>query len=233
MAPPRVGQSKPAFVRAEIILDSGRLGDNVHREWESLRQEDTIYLCAIQPSGDNHRFTNGHSSLADLCDARLRCLRTAEIVQLQDDRGRSLKENAQGQTNGYYERQRLRRMIVDLDATEYKRDLERKAAGVPDVYESINLVVRRKGRENNSSKVLQSIKCLALSDVPVPTWLQEVFLGYGDPTSASYNQLPTKLDSVDFRDTFLDWQHLIDSFPNKVGPMTGWLKYSTKTCDRL
>jgi len=46
--------------------------------------------------------------------------------------------------------------------------------------------------------------------------LQEVFLGYGDPTSASYTRLGNRLKAVDFRDTFLDWQHLIDSFPGKV-----------------
>jgi intron-binding protein aquarius len=62
--------------------------------------------------------------------------------------------------------------------------------------------------------VLESIQELTQSDVPMPTWLQEVFLGYGDPAGAT--NLPNAPKKVDFRDTFLNWQHLLESFPDKV-----------------
>lgn len=48
----------------------------------------------------------------------------------------------------------------------------------------------------------------------MPTWLQEVFLGYGDPAGAT--NLPNSPKSVDYRDTFLDWQHLMESFPGQT-----------------
>ena len=144
-------------------------------------------------------------------------MRTAEIVQLLDEQGRSLREGPIEHVNGYGGRQRLRRMIVHLDASQFKRDTEQEAAGKPNVYESINLVVRRKGRENNFNRILSTIQGLALSDVPIPTWLQAVLLGYGDPAGATYTRLANRLETVDFRDTFLDWQHLIESFPGKVG----------------
>ncbi|KAJ3194415.1 hypothetical protein HK101_002735 [Irineochytrium annulatum] len=46
----------------------------------------------------------------------------------------------------------------------------------------------------------------------VPEWLTDIFLGYGEPSSAQYDKVPNPLKKIDFRDTFLDWNHLIDSF---------------------
>ena len=207
---------RPAFVRAEIILDTHRLAESVRREWESLRPEDIIYLLAVQPlvNGDSH--ANGHSQRTGSHNFGLRHLRTGEIVQLLDDSGRSIREIPRDQVNGYGSRHGLRRMIVNIDAAQFKLDSKRKEQGQKDLYESINLIVRRRGRENNFSKILRTIQGLAVSDVPVPVWMQEVFLGYGDPAGATYTQLANRLERVDFRDTFLDWQHLIESLPGKV-----------------
>ena len=207
---------QPAFVRAGIILDTYRLAEGVRREWEALRPEDTVYLLAVQPPDSQMVLTNGHSHGRSSHDTGLRYLRTAEIVQLLDDSGRSIRELPHDQVNGFGSRQRLRRMIVNLDAAQFKLDSERKEEGQKDIYESINLIVRRKGRENNFSRILNTIKGLATSDVPIPAWLQEVFLGFGDPKGATYTQLANRLDKIDFRDTFLDWQHLVQSFPGKV-----------------
>ena len=204
----------PAFVRAEIILDTHRLAENVRGEWESLRPEDTIYLLAVQVSDGGHLLTNGHSHGSNARDSGIRYLRTAEVVQLLDDSGRSMREMPQN--DDYTPRQRLRRLIVHIDAIQFKLDSERKEQGEKDIYEDINLIVRRRGRENNFSRILKTIQLLAMSEVPVPSWLQEVFLGYGDPTGATYPRLAERLERIDFRDTFLDWQHLVESFPGKV-----------------
>ena len=216
VGPAKVGYTAPAFVRAEIALDVSRLADSVRKEWEALRPDDVVYLLAVQHSDISRRLTNGHSAEAAAPKPSFLFLRTAEIVQLQDENRRPMREMTSNQSNGDGRRPRLRRLIVNLDAAEYKPDLERKIKGNPDVYESINVIVRRKGRENNFKKVLETIQNLALSDVPIPSWLQEVFLGYGDPTSASYAQLSNRLKTVDFRDTFLNWQHLVESFPGTV-----------------
>lgn len=216
VAPAKVGRNTPAYVRAEIALDVSKLADFVRKEWEALRPDDVVYLLAVQPSDGSRKLTNGHSAKAGAHTQNFRFLRTAEVVQLQDENGRSLREMAHSQMNGGGRQPRLRRLIVNLDALEYKLDLEQKTKDKPDVYDSINVIVRRKGRENNFKKILETIQNLALSDIPVPAWLQEVFLGYGDPTGASYTRLANSLKTVDFRDTFLDWQHLIESFPGKV-----------------
>lgn len=78
------------------------------------------------------------------------------------------------------------------------------------------MLIKRKGRENNFKPVLESIQDLTQADVPMPLWLQEVFLGYGDPAGANYTKLPSRPKSLDFRDTFIDWQHLLGSFPRMV-----------------
>jgi intron-binding protein aquarius len=73
----------------------------------------------------------------------------------------------------------------------------------------------------------------------IPSWLHDIFLGYGSPSSAHYRNMPTTstvqaarnlaltsglsttaltseedLEIADYRDTFLNYQHLIDSFPD-------------------
>ena len=211
-----MGKDQPAFVRAEIILDTHRLAEGVRREWESLRSEDTVYLLAVQPWDERRLLTNGHSHGVSSRDTGIQHLRTAEIVQLLDDGGHSMRELPRVQTNGYTSRQRLRRIIIHIDAAQFKLDSERKEHDQKDIYESINLVVRRKGQGNNFNRILKTIQGLAMSDVPVPTWLQEVFLGYGDPAGATYSRLANRLERIDFRDTFLDWRHLMGSLPGKA-----------------
>ena len=146
----------------------------------------------------------------------LKNLRTAEIVQVLDENGRMIRDMPNNHVNGYGSRSRLRRLIIRLDAVAYKADNLNKIGGQPDVYESINVIMRRRGRENNFKKILETIKNLALTDVPIPSWLEDVFLGFGDPAGATYSRLENRIRTLDFKDTFLDWQHLTESFSDKV-----------------
>jgi len=216
VAPAKVGFEQPAYVRAEITLNVIRLTDNVRRDWDTLRPEDTIYLLAVSSPDEPHSLTNGHTVETQMLESGISTLRTAEVVQLLDATGRPVRDLTGDHANGYGNRPRVRRLIVHLDTVAFKADLERKEKGGRDVYESINLIVRRNKRENNFKKVLDTMKSLILSDVPIPSWLQEVFLGYGDPTSATFARLANHLKSVDLRDTFVNWEHLVESFPERV-----------------
>lgn len=215
-AAPRVGDDQPAYVRAEITLNTAGLAESVRRDWDSLRPEDTIYLLSVKPPQEAKDFTNGHSSQVEMRESGVITLRTAEVVQLLDEKGRSIRESAVEQSNGIERRVSMRRLVVNLDATAFMADVVHKESSQIDVYETINVVVRRSQRENNFRKILETIQSLALSEVIIPEWLQEVFLGYGDPTSATYTRLPNQLKTIDFRDTFLDWQHLSESFLPKA-----------------
>ena len=212
VAPAKVGSPNPAFVRAEIAIEVGRLADHIRKEWETLRPDDVVYLLAVQsgspaPLGIQDQDAGG---------PRMTHLRTAEIVQVLDDQGRPLRQPAAGSANGYQSRPRVRRLLVNLDAAAFKADKDRHQQGKPDVYPLINVIARRKGRENNFKSILDTMQKLIVSDMTLPAWLQDIFLGYGDPAGAQYTQLPNRLQSVDFRDTFLDWPHLVESFPGKI-----------------
>lgn len=216
VALPKVGEQHPAKVEAEIALDVSRLTPNIRREWETLRPHDIVYLVAVEPSDSSSEVTNGHSEPKHASRQGVKHLRCAEVVQVMDDNGKMLREQKRDQSDGFGPRPRQRRLLLKLDPLAFYADQERVKLGKPDIYDGINLLVRRKGRENNFRSILESIKHLALSDVPAPAWLQEVFLGYSDPAAASYQRLPNKLSSIDYRDTFLDWQHLIESLPGKT-----------------
>ncbi|WEW59376.1 hypothetical protein PRK78_004847 [Emydomyces testavorans] len=212
VAPAKVGSTHPAHVRAEILLDVSRLSDTIRREWETLRPDDVVFLLTVGPKSPTSSLEfHPPSKLEDIGILHVRC---AEIVQILDANGRVLRETQSDQQNGYSrQRPSQRRLRVNLDARSYKADLDSRGEEKLRVYSSLNVVVRRKGRENNFKPILETIQALTIADTKLPSWLQEVFLGYGDPRSASYPQLCTKLKSIDYRDTFLDWHHLIESFP--------------------
>lgn len=213
---PRVGELHPAKVEIEVSLDMGKLNPGMRREWESLRTDDVVYLVAVQPGDSTTVFTNGQSDLNEANRHGLKHLRCAEVIQVLDENGRMLRDQARDQTDGHGARGRQRRLLLRLDPVAYQADKDKAEKGTLDVLDSINLLVRRKGRENNFRPILESIKHLTLSDVPAPGWLQEVFLGYSDPAAATYQRLPNRLKAIDYRDTFLDWQHLIESLPGKT-----------------
>lgn len=207
--PPKVGELHPAKVEIEISLDFGGVASNVIRQWESLNADEVVYLLSVQPPSDRKAITNGHT---DAPVRALRHLRCAEVVDLLDDNGRRLYDLKQkpDYLSGQLRRAKL---LLRLDPVAYHRDQELADNTKVGIYDNINLLVRRQARENNFKAVLESVRHLALSDVPAPSWLQEVFLGYSDPAAATYQRLPNRLRSIDYRDTFVDWKHLVGSFP--------------------
>lgn len=234
VGPVKVGEFVPSHVRAEIIIDVSQINHAALREWDSLKSGDVVFLAKVRPYDEKTDVLHyqGKSQLYETWAHRagLRMLRSAEVIQVQDEKGRSIRDQhtANGDEESY--RPRKRRLILNIDAVEYQEDQEsdKPFTGNPytaksfpqqkleSMYEGINVVIRRKGRENNFKPVLENVKRLALSDTPAPAWLQDVFLGHGDPSAASYKRMSNRLKSIDFRDTFLNWQHLIESLPGKM-----------------
>lgn len=208
VVPALVGDDQPSMVRAEVSFDVRRLGEGVRRDWDSLRPDDVVFLLAIEPPPAKS-VNNGGESLSETDKLGVVSVRAAEVIQCTDDKGRHVRDGAHNLDS-------KRRIQLKLDSQTYTRDADRAAAGKPDVYGQVNLLLRRGRRENNFKPVLESIRSLVLSEVPLPSWLYEVFLGYGDPASASYKNLDNRAKTVDFRDTFLDWQHLIESLPGRI-----------------
>ena len=231
----KVGGFIPAYVRSEVTLDVSHLNYGARREWDTLKPGEVVFLAAIRPydqKKDSKR--EDGDTAAQLSEelahrAGLWHLRAAEVIQVQDEKGRPVRDQPAFNEDGEPHRPKKRRLILNIDPVAFDEDREnlKPFTGNPytaksfqkpkvDVYESINVIIRRKGRENNFKPILENIKRLTLSDTPAPSWLQDVFLGHGDPSVASYRRMSNRLKSIDFRDTFLDWQHLIESLPGKV-----------------
>lgn len=213
VVPPLVGDDKPAAVRAEIALELNRVADNVRREWEKLRPDDVVFLVSVSAPSKSSNDLNRDAAVSAAEKLGVRHIRAAEVVRVFDEAGRSMGDHT-GHSNG--RGPRSLRLQVKLDARMYQEDLKGKKRESDDLYDTINVIIRRQGRENNFKSILESIKSLTLSDVPLAPWLHEVFLGYGNPAGASYPNIATKIKKIDYRDTFLDWQHLIESLPGKV-----------------
>ena len=72
-------------------------------------------------------------------------------------------------------------------------------SGGPDVYAGLNLLVRRKPKENNFKAILDCIRDLMSEDTAVPPWLHDIFLGYGDPAAAQFRNMPDAVPTLDFK----------------------------------
>ena len=57
-----------------------------------------------------------------------------------------------------------------------------------DIYETFNVFVRRKPKENNFKAVLETIRALMNTECLVPEWVHDIFLGYDDPAAAHYSK---------------------------------------------
>jgi intron-binding protein aquarius len=207
VTPPKVGTTYPGSVRCEVIIDVSRLTESMRQEWDSLKVKDTVFLMSLRPPPT----ANGTSTVKKTPlsqEIGIHALRTAEIVQVLDDNNKPLRD----MTNGHVSRSRTRHLLLDLDPESFQAD---KDDGKSDVYTTLNVIARRQGRENNFKPLLETVQKLVHSQEELPDWLQEVFLGYGDANSASYMSLENKISSIDFLDTFLDWEHLRASFPGK------------------
>ena len=117
-APPKVGEEKPAYVRAEISLDYARLSEDVRRDWDSLRPDDVVFLLAVKGIDEGDRMiTNGSPDKLNVAEKfGVKCLRAAEVVQLLDQDGRPIKAG-DGQARRAGGRRRLH---VRLDPEMYK-----------------------------------------------------------------------------------------------------------------
>ncbi len=67
-----------------------------------------------------------------------------------------------------------RKWRLTLDAAQYQSDTARMVReGAEDVYETFNLLVRRKAKENNFKAVLSCIRDMLAKKVALPAWLHE------------------------------------------------------------
>lgn len=212
---PKVGETVPSEVRAEIKICLTGVQQHIRNEWDQLREHDVIFLICIEAPDVPYEGKLQNLSVSEFPGAfGVKALRGAEITELLDEEGNVINEPNPAERKTPVGDNRVIRVL--LDPAQYHADLEAVAEGkMSDVYSTLNCVMRRKPKENNFKAILHTIRSLMSGeDTVVPDWLHDLFLGYGDPGAAVYWKLPTKLDKIDFRDTFIDQDHILESFPN-------------------
>lgn len=213
----KIGENKPAAVIAAVSFTTkGLRGDN-RSEWDALKEHDVLFLLTIRvPSTMMSKEESAKLSIPE--QFGLQFVRGCEVIELHDEDGTLMND-----FTGRIKREdwkppagEARTVVVGLDNVQYQLDMNAAANGDMDqnIYETFNLLMRRKPKENNFKAILESIRDLMNEDLIVPTWLHDILLGYGDPASAQWKKMPDPLEIVDFKDTFLDAQHLRESFPS-------------------
>lgn len=160
-------------------------------------------------------------------------IRGCVIKSIADSSRRTIGERDQ-KGNVYRAKGNIRIYRVELDAAQYELDQKlilqnnttntRTATTTPssinEFYSTFNLVLRRKSKENNFSSILSTMVDV-MSDLEngvasLPSFLENLLLGYGDPKNACYYSLNNQVKQIEFVDTFLDLKHLKESFYENV-----------------
>ncbi|XP_078432564.1 P-loop containing nucleoside triphosphate hydrolases superfamily protein [Wolffia australiana] len=212
---PNIGEVKPSSVTANITYSISSYRSHIRSEWDALKEHDVLFLLSIRPSFEP--LTAEEAAKSSVPERLgLQYVRGCEIIEIRDEEGGLMNDFTGRIKRDEWKPPKgdLRTITVALDTAQYQMDVDRIAEkGAEDVYGTFNILLRRKPKENNFKAILESIRDLMNECFIVPDWLHNVFLGYGNPSAALWTNMPDLLDVVDFKDTFLDAKHLVDSFP--------------------
>ncbi|OTF73724.1 intron-binding protein aquarius-like protein [Euroglyphus maynei] len=209
IGPARIGEDKPSRVRGEIIVNLN-VKKSIKNEWESLRKHDVCFLITVRPETKPGTPYNYNEPF--IPQVGLTYVRGCEIEGMLDVQGRLVDETI-GERPQFDTDYRTYRVL--LDTNQFKID-NQDPDKFNDIYDSFNILVRRNPKENNFKAVLETIRDLMNTKCVVPEWLHDILLGYGDPNAAHYSNLSTneQFKRLDFFDTFLDYDHVIECFPS-------------------
>lgn len=215
VAKPNIGENWPARVRADVTL-SLNVRDHIKNEWEGLRKHDVCFLITVRPNLPYGTRFDRRQPFVD--QAGVVYVRGCEVQGMLDDKGRVIEEGPDPKPKL---RGDTRTFRVWLDPNQYQQDMTNCIQNKEDdPYETFNIIMRRKPKENNFKAVLETIRNLMNTECVVPDWLHDIILGYGDPGSAHYSKMPNQISSLDFNDTFLSIDHLKSCFPNHTVKVT-------------
>ncbi|KAK6347734.1 hypothetical protein TWF718_005567 [Orbilia javanica] len=207
-APPKVGENLTAYVRAEVLLDFGAANEDTKREWETLRPDDVVFLLSVRAGRGSYGHGLGiRTSIGDSADVCL--LRCAEVIQ-------PVTESKPGSLSTFEKR----KLHLRLDRVAYMTDKQNSAI-ITDTYGSFNLIIRRKGVENNFKAVLSSIQRIIEDPANyIPEWLEDTFLGCGDPGDACFPKLKPLPKRINLGETLASLEHLQETLPGVEVPIS-------------
>ncbi|CAC5409596.1 AQR [Mytilus coruscus] len=205
---PLVGESHPSQVRADVTV-SLSVRPEIKAEWEGLRKHDVAFLITLRPTVPmSHKYNHKEPFIPQV---GLTYVRGCEIEGMLDAEGKVIEEGPEPKPDLPGD---LRTFRVWLDPNQYQQDMSGTAEGKEDAYETFNVIMRRKPKENNFKAVLETLRDLMNTHFVVPDWLHDLILGYGEPDAAHYSKLNNQIENLNWNDTFLSMDHLRASFPN-------------------
>jgi len=216
---PSLGERIPAEVRAEVNVDLAQYDWRIKNEWDELKEHDVVFLVTIEDpqgvvvggsttatsggGGGKSRRKSEEEEVKEFCSRYgIKYVRGGVIWEVRDEENYILNDpsgrpdtrrggrgGGKGGGGGGGGAGSRRQYKVLLDPAQYYSDMKEGS----EVYESINLLVRRRAKENNFKAVLETMRELMNSTTlpqAVPVWLHDVLLGYGNPTTPYYRSLP-------------------------------------------
>lgn len=213
---PNIGEVKPAAVTAEVTFSISSYKSQIRSEWNALKEHDVLFLLSIRPSFEPLSAEEAANATVPQ-RLGLQCVRGCEIIEMRDEEGILMNDFTGRIKRDEWKPPKgdLRTVTVALDTAQYHMDVGDIAEkGAEDIYGTFNILMRRKPKENNFKAILESIRDLMNETCIVPDWLHDIFLGYGNPSAAQWTNMPDLLETVDFKDTFLDADHVRESFPD-------------------
>ncbi|KAM4082223.1 hypothetical protein ACJW30_11G155000 [Castanea mollissima] len=211
---PNIGEVKPSFVTVDVTFSIFSYKAQIRSEWNALKEHDVLFLLSIRPSFEP--LSAEEAAKASVPQRLgLQYVSGCEIIEVRDEEGTLINDFTGRIKRDEWKppKGELRTVTVALDTAQYHMDVSNIAEkGADDVYGTFNILMRRKPKENNFKAILESIRDLMNEYSIVPDWLHNVFLGYRNPSEAQWTNMPDLLEMVDFKDTFLDANHLKDSF---------------------
>lgn len=205
---PKLGEACPSKVRAKVVINMDYVKPEWRREWEQLRKHDTCFLVSFRKESELDPLAwPGGTFPQKYC---VKYVRGCEIENLLDSDGKAIDENHESPNFT----DNIRTYIVCIDCNQYKMDQDTFKSTKQTVYDKFHLFVRRKPEQNNFKGVLETIRSLINTKFVVPDWLRNLLIGFGDPADAHYSNLRDSkhVSTIDYYDTFLDYQHLKESF---------------------
>jgi intron-binding protein aquarius len=160
-------------------------------------------------------------------------VRGCHVIELFDDSGANVYDFNEAKIVDSEGESRIesgmRTIRVLLDSNQYALDTIGGKKNEYDIYGTFNVLVRRGRSNNNFKSILETMRDLMIQvdgdagdSGTVPEFMHDVLLGYGKRDGAHYSQVE-QIDvdedgsfGVDFRDTFVDRDHLYESFPDMV-----------------
>lgn len=211
---PNIGEVKPSSVTAEVTFSISSYRAQIRQEWNALKEHDVLFLLCIRPSFEPLSADEAENASVPQ-KLGLQFVRGCEVIEMRDEEGTLMNDFTGRIKRDEWKppKGELRTVRVALDTAQYHMDVSDIAErGAEDVYGTFNILMRRKPKENNFKAILESIRDLMNETCIVPDWLHDIFLGYGNPSAAQWTNMPDLLETVDFKDTFLDANHVRECF---------------------